>query len=725
VKEIALTSDYAVVRTAFGVFVWGSNASQELGPSEQTGANYQPARLPLPQFNGASPRAILALEDAMMIFSENNDLVGFGSDEDFRLALLQVRAFSAPPGPSAPSGPSPSSPPSSSPSDSPVTSSPDSSPDSPMTIAVPPNGVTRREDQEAQADVIDPYPNSISCAATRCYFRNRGDNMWGYFGAAAFDLDYSPLGLDSSIKWIPNSELIVWIESTKRSVVFLKAPSMDLFAGGFDVLANPDIITTPRRLDSLCTPTRADRLRAMGDGFFVYGCFEPGYATVTRVYAFGRNDMGQLGNISTSESYVAAIDEHRLVEIDLAPGERIIALRAGKSTGYAFTTFNNTWAWGWTRDNAMGTYNPVEDFIAKPTPDAFQFPLFYKYQVTDIQSTPAAHGLFLVLAMRYGNCPNLPGSMDMGNSFCDYDNFINFAADCVLTGTSTGEMTSFMKMRGDVYMHGDAQMTSRAGMVMEGGISMYDRSVSLLIGAGELIGDINLFNSSKVQFSGTNVSLVGNLNVGPDASIDLDDMAHTFQDKPSITLNGTGKIQGIVTITYSQEEIDALVQSLLSEESPQEFQPVGSPEAVISPDADGSPEAPSTVSKKSLILETTEGELDVSQATVNIALLQPSSGCASVSASPTVEGGTLSVLFAVTSISGCGNSGPQSPEQALKAANNRKVGIIVGSVIGGVVVLGAVAALLILKVAPIRDAVLPYRGATARRAAPTPLRADA
>lgn len=700
IRDLAVTGSYGVVKSAWGTYIWGSNATGEFGDAKSP---YPGAPTSVPHvFSGKSVAAssslsIVALEGAWIAYNGNaSELTGFGADTEYQLGLvgwakeagvttvnpsvLTVTAVKRV---------------------GPITSTP---------FSIAPSSVSTS---------FLPVDGTMTCADTRCYYQEGTDNFWRYWGAAPdYDPSYSPSTASLNIVSLPGTQNVQWVVANKNAMLQLVTGGPPkLFGVGLFLDGTPNSIagnmTDPILLNTSCAPVvNADRLRAsLGDTFAIYACVNR-----QNIYAFGNNTLLQLGNGDYTNSYYSGTGAHVRVNITLDPSEYFVAIATGMSTGYAFTSFNNTWAWGYSGSNAMGSMNFPFNYAPYPV-RPFQFADNPSYQVADVRSVSTAHGLFLILKKRPGVCNDMPIAMKLlvGQTFCDYDGFVNIEDTMEMNHTMAGSLTSYMKMRGDMVMKGSSQMQSIVGMSVEGNIELHDEVQVMLAGPGSIVGTFSAGDNAIVNFTSANVSIEGTLDFGPSSHLAFSGMSATFDGSTALlTLDGNATINGTISLTYTQQEIDQIVAALLAAHAKREAELDFS-----APDASNSTGGNYTLTQNTTIVTSKSGSFNAASASVSVTLAQPSDSCNQIEARTSATPSGLTTVFTLTGSSSCtpssNNGAPGSP-----STNNTKkqqnIAIIIGpAVAGGVVVLFVIAAIVILTVAPLRNAVLPYRDAGAKR----------
>jgi len=79
--------------------------------------------------------------------------------------------------------------------------------------------------------------------------------------------------------------------------------------------------------------------------------FSIAYTSEGRIFTWGRNRYGQLGDGSTDDRY-APVDVTE--QFELLDSEEIVSLSAGRSAAYAITSENRLFTWGWNSSGQLG-----------------------------------------------------------------------------------------------------------------------------------------------------------------------------------------------------------------------------------------------------------------------------------------------------------------------------------------------------------------------------------
>lgn len=739
VRQFSVANSYVIANTALGDYAWGSNAQGQLPGLAITSNAVSPTIVP--PIAPTADNVYRVLDDACLMNADSTTY-GYGSNNKGQLSALNQTGWSV--GPVA------------SPSLSPVSlpSNPASKRDLDATF----EGQSQELDQYEQGKrssssssemLAPPYTNTqtgtlpfsfrdLSCAATRCYYQNSTSTAWGYWGDADYDPSYdfrsSPLRrLDFSV---PN--LVSWIVHSRTTVILKTATgvkAMGFFLNSSDpLIAQPISTLTPAcevnpRMRDLSLPID------VGDGFVAYVCSD--YRTV---YTFGNNTFGQLGNSSITDDYVpgltdsnSSVSGHVLVSIPFSTSsEYIVDISAGMASTYVLTSAGDVYGWGYSGLDSLGPET-------QPNIDAghFQnFPALLSYYSADsvkniyqsiaIRSTASAHGFFVGLAMRPGTigttCNSLPSSVtalfnmsDLNSIFCDIQGYYNLNS-MTMAATENALVNVVMKVRGDMSMSGASKMASLGGMVLEGDITLNDTAQAVISGLVQdapnfLDGSLFLSGQSQIQLENTSLQVSGDVDLSHGATLTFANLTNSLLNESSIVVNVSGSIafNGSIAVVITQAEVDALIEATLGRGNRREYL-ANDP---ASPDA-ATPAA--TNATLTTVLISTEGTIVASStATTSITVAQPSNSCAKASGSLVPSSGSLSMVVSISVDSECT---PGSPKGGFGKDRNT-TGIIIGSVFGGIIACFVIAAIVILSVKPIREKLLPYRDATARRTANT------
>lgn len=763
VRSLVAANSFAVLSTGRGDYGWGSNVRGQL-----PGVTLMTENIPPTELGDLTPTglgAFVLLNDACLVVA-GNDTYGYGSNDQGQLSILGWGGPSS--GPSLPSPPTLSAP---TPILPPVTVGPPSPAPTPLPF--------RRESEisetfEFSEDIpLPPWltgnelfpssivPKSISCADTRCYYRNASSPFWwGYWGAADYDPIYN--FVTEPVHIVPNSKRFTAVVHSRTTAIFATIGSRDFSATGKFLNAGSSSVNEP--LATLTLACDVDYLPGVitknlknntlgidvGYGFVFYVCDD-----LKTIYSFGNNSNGQLGNPAVTSAYIPGIPSaptaqqgHSKVSLVLDTDDYIVDLAAGMATSYILTRAGHVYGWGYTGSQALGGDESLIPNVILASHTLFIPTLlsYYQsvqdvYQAVAIRSTSSAHGVFIGLAMRPGGenaCPTLPSVIsslidiyDNETLFCDIEGYYNFA-ELAMGATSTMSMNVYMKLRGDMQMSGSSSMQSNIGMEMEGDMKFFDSASARITGAGILEGSLGIFNQSKLQLSNANVSIAGDVTVDKGATVTFSSFSDALlseSNDPIVNVSGSTVVDGVVSVMITTAELDTIMQSLFGRERSEnevkiseKYENEGEFNLNLRADEPDSPISPpesqgaSNVTATVILLSSEGGLTPGATFSTGLTLNQPSDPCSKASAEFQPSSSSLALILTISSNPGCTPDGkPATPNaKSTLGGSSKTTGIIVGSVVGGVVLLVLIAAIIILTVPTIRNAVLPYRGTSGK-----------
>lgn len=734
IRQFSVANNYAIASTALGDYAWGSNEFGQLPGIAPTSEPIAPTLVP--PIAPLTTNSYLVMDDACFMNAASTTY-GYGSNSKGQLAAIGHSDWS----------------------EEPVV----------VPVGVPAskrsyiashlgndaNGIQSSDhsgDQKRSVDGINDFKDALSspyfanqngtlsfaylalrCAATRCYYQNATHPYaWGYWGAADYDSSYdwhtTPL---RSLAF--NSSTVTWIVHSRTTAIAKTASGV--WSWGFFLNSTDPLYSQP---PTLLTPACTVRPRLplpllslsvdIGDGFVVYVCND-----ARTVYTFGNNTFGQLGNASITEDYIPGIIDgqssatsHAMVTIPFtSETDVILDLATGKATTYVLTSSGDIFAWGYAGEHAMGaaTSGPT----SHPTPILLPYysSVSDLYLAVAIRATSSAHGVFAGLAMRPGtigqSCAVLPAIVgtlfnlsDANSIFCDIQGFYNLNT-MAMESTEQMFIDFTMKIRGDMAMSGTSKMYSIGGMSLEGDIDLNETAQAIISGyyegsANLLDGSLSLADDSQVHLGNTSVLITGEVNLAQGASLNFNNLSSALLNESSVVVNVTGNVvvNGTLNVVLTQEDVDILVEAVLAG--------YRSDRRANEPGTSTTPGNLTTVNATLTTTLVTSGKsiTTSSSTTTGIIVAQPSNPCASSSGSLVSSGPSLTTIVTISVSEGC------TPSTAGKFGKDSKTtAIIAGSVVGGVIALFIVAAIVVFAVKPIRNRVLPYRHASARRAALT------
>lgn len=816
VRSLSVANSFVVMSGGQGDVAWGSNMRGQLPGIAITSEDVLPTKLT--STSSSDGTRYVVLDDACIVIT-NTDAFGYGSNDNGQLSAIGANGWSTS-SPEAPSPPTPFGtptpsplPPSPSPSipsmGAPSVASPESSPNIPTpspSPSSPPGGPISfdtgpmvgkratdeeieekprmlREENEFFANAnpsvppifsddehIPPsiQPKSVTCAGTRCFYRNTtAPHWWGYWGEASYDplYDFS----SEPIKPIIASKNITNIVHSTTTAVFQLGPGrLHKAVGKFLEVSDPSTNVPISDLPLACEVSYLLGIIAnnakntsmaidVGEGFVIYVCDDQ-----KSMYAFGNNSHGQLGDHTYTGDYVPGIDSaimpaigHRKVSLNLDANDFIIDIAAGKASSYVLTDSGNVYGWGYTGSEALGDESKIplaqNHILRVPILLNYYDSVKALYLAVAIRATSSTHGVFVGLAMRPGGtnaCPKLPAALttlidtsDPNVIFCDIQGYYNFV-QMAMGATTSMTLDAPMKLRGDMQMSGQASMTSLGGMTMEGDMNFFDDASATITGGGAIEGSLGMFNESRLELKDTNVAISGDVNVGNGASITFSGLSNFLLDDasaPVIDVSGSTTVDGAVKVTITRADIDKIVSELkkqkkrenslklrekyevedennlknkeINDENKKEY--LDSPDGPqIEPTLAPIDEEVFNTTVSLVLVASTEGVTAGSSFASGLTLAQPSDPCSSASGEFQSSGQSLSLVLTVTTDSSCS---PSSKPANSFGKNSKTTGIIVGSVVGGVILLALIALVIILTVPAIRRVVLPYRGVSGKR----------
>lgn len=730
VRQFSVANSYVIVDTALGDYAWGSNAAGQLPGLAQTTDDIAPTLVP--QVTASTDNTYVVLDDACLMNGAGTTY-GYGSNTKGQLAAVGQSAWAVSPA-AAPVVPI------TAPAVAPISKRSVESLNSEQS-ALDSQETRETSDSVATDEIAAPppftnteygtlsfTPELLRCAATRCYYLNSSSHTWGYWGNADYDPDYdfttTPLRrLDVTpavgISYIVHSRTMA-VMSTLTGV-----QAMGFFLNSTDpLIAQPPTVITPACQVRSRLPSLAIAMD-VGDGFVVYVCNDS-----RTMYAFGNNTFGQLGNASITDSYVpgiidsqSSVSSHALVSMQWNnPTEIIVDISAGMASTYILTSAGDVYAWGYTGSSALGI--ETDDMIAAghmqfvPVLLSYYSTVKNTYASIAIRSTASAHGVFVGLAMRPGTigttCVTLPTTVtslfnisDSNSIFCDVEGYYNLNTMSMVE-QEDALVSVVMKIRGDMSMTGSSKMASIGGMTLEGDITLNDTAIATIAGtmpdsANIVDGALYLYDRAQARFQNTTVQVTGDVQLSANAAITFSNLTDSLLNDSSVVVNVTGAVyaNGVVNVVVTQKDIDALVAAALNGAGKR------------SAEADSPSSATVNTTLTTVLVSSEQGIITSGTTITNLTVAQPSDACAKSSGSLVPSSGSLALVVSISIESDCSNN------DNVLGGSPTNAGIIAGSVVGGVLAAFVLIAIIILAVPALRQRVLPYRDASARRATTT------
>lgn len=730
VRQFAVANSYVIVDTALGDYAWGSNSVGQLPGLATTNAGVDPTLVP--QVIPSTDNSYTVLDDACLMNGAGTTY-GYGSNDKGQLAALGQSAWAVSPS-AAPLAPAtaPAGVPNSKRSAKNLLdgeSALDVQETRETTDSVATNGIAAPPPyNNNDSGTLAFTPELLRCAATRCYYLNGTSHTWGYWGNADYDPSYDFTHTPLRRLEVTPALGITYIVHSRTTVLMSTLTGVQ--AMGFFLNSSDPLISQPPTTLTPACPVRG-RLASLalsmdvGDGFVVYICNDS-----RTMYAFGNNTFGQLGNASITESYVPGIidaqsnvSSHALVSMQWNNDvDTIVDIAASMATTYILTSAGDVYAWGYTGSSALG--QETADMIAAghklfvPTLLTYYSAVKATYQSIAIRSTASAHGVFVGLAMRPGtigtNCATLPTSVtslfnmsDLTSIFCDIEGYYNMNT-MSMADREDALVSVVMKVRGDMSMTGSAKMASLGGMTLEGDITLNDTAIATIAGTMEdgpnmVDGALYLNDQAQLHFQNTSVQVTGDVQLSNNAAVTFSNLTDSLLNESSVVVNVSGSVyvNGLVNVIITQKDIDALVAAALNG--------AGKRRDVL----DASPSSSTVNTTLTTVLVSSEQGIITSGTTLtNLSVAQPSDPCATSSGSLAPSSGSLAVIVSISVDGECSSKN-------VLGGSPTNAGIIAGSVVGGVLAAFVLIAIIILAVPSLRERVLPYRDASARRATTT------